>query len=68
MKVHQLISFDATKDENDITMAGVGVATGGNVLGFRCLLARPIRIGKAMALGIHANLSNLCINFGYEYF
>jgi len=62
------MSLDATKDEKDITMAGVGVGTGGNVVGLRCLLARPIRIGKTRALGIHANFSNLCIKFGYEYF
>ena len=62
------MSLDATKDEKDITMAGVGVATGGNVVGLKCLLARPIRIGKIRAFGIHANLSNLRIKFGYECF
>jgi hypothetical protein len=68
VRVHQLISLDATKDENDIIMAGVGVATGGNVVGLRCFFARPIRIGKIRALGIHANLSNLRMKFGYECF
>jgi hypothetical protein len=67
VRVHQLISLDATNDEKDITIAGVGVATGGNVVGLRCFFARPISIGKTRALGIHANFSNLHIKFGYKY-
>jgi len=54
-------------DEKDITMAGVGVVTGGNVVGLRCFAATPMRIGKKRALGIHASLSNLCIKSRYEH-
>lgn len=67
MKVHQLISLDATNDEKDIIVAGVGVTTGGNVAGLRCFVARPSRIGKTRALGTHANFSNLHKKSGYEY-
>jgi len=53
------MTLEATNDEKDITMAGVGVSTGGNVVGSNFFFATPTRTGKAMTLGIHAILANL---------
>ena len=59
------MTLDATNEAKDSTFGAVVGPGDGILVGFKCLPAKPSRIGKEMTLGIQAKLSNLiivCVN------
>ena len=59
VNVHQLIFVEATTDPKDMIWATLAGGTERKVDGFKCLLARPSKTGKAITFGIQTKFSNL---------